>query len=422
MPNLDKTAAEKLLKRQYGVGALNVYDISTPFLSQIVKTFNLGGERFERYVPLSSGLGVGTTRDGTVPTANPWKMDRLYLEPIENLASVKLSRTLKYATQSKEHAYVSAQGDYVKRGVEGFRNNTERQLIGTGDGKLGAIESGSTVTVNGGGSYTFDLDPATFIEANFEEGYLVNIGSGNTDLFSIEELDPDELNDGAAPTMTVQLKSGSYVPLAGDEIFMQGSEGNDIFGLRGICKATTGSLYGVPVGRRWKSWYKSVSTTITPAMLDEVILGVHRRCGQAPNLILTSYQQWRILKSTLEGMKRYNTEMITPRFNMKDLQQKFIEKAATGRLGFKAMVYDGPFGSAPILISRYVRKDEMFFLNTSKDGMELMHQKGGGWHDDDGTVFLREAGKTNYEARYGFDMQSFISPPHHGCLDGLLTV
>ena len=419
MGELNMSNAAKLLKRQYGPGALNTYDVSTPLLSQIKKTFNLEGERFEEYVPLSQGGGRGSTQSGVVPTASPWKMDKAYFDSIESMSVVKLKRTLMYATKG-EGAWVDAQAESVKRGVLLFRNNAERQVMGDGTGTLGTIKSGSSVTDNGGGNYTLLMVASTFVEANFEEGDLVNIGTGSTDQFLVEEVDGDEENEYTAPSITVTRKSGNKVPAASDAVFMQGSENNDMQGLRGILTATVGTIYGIPVSRRWKGFYiANYGKGVNVDLMDRTMLGVHRKCGQAPNLIVTSYTQWRLLKSTLEGLKRYESTTITPRFNVPKVQGDLMKEAKSGRLGFKAILYDGPFGSAPVIISRFCRRDEMFFLNS--EYMEIKHMRGFGWHDEDGTVFLREVGKTNYEARYGGDMEFWCPPTFHGYVDGLST-
>jgi len=418
MAELNPSNAAALLKRQYGPGALNTYDISTPLLSQVKKTFNLDGERFEDYIPLSGGGGRGTTQDGTVPTANKWKMDKAFFTSVENMSAVKLKRTLIYQTKG-DGAWVDAQAEVVKRGVILFRNNTERQIMGTGDGVLGKMKTSGTFTESPAGTFTCDLDSTTFIEANFEEGDLVNVGTGNKDQFEVDTVIPDESNEYANPQIILIRKTGAQVPASAMNIYMQGSEGNDMFGARQILSATSGSLYGVPVQRRWKGFFVSATSGINVDIMDRIMLGVHRRCGESPNLIVTSYTQWRLLKATLEGLKRYDTTTITPRFNMPSMQKDLMKEALSGRLGFKALVYDGPFGSAPVIISRFCRKDEMFFFNSER--MELKHMRGFGWHDDDGTVFLREAGKTNYEARYGGDMQFWLPPTFHGYLNTLPT-
>lgn len=420
MGQLDGVTGLKALKKQYGQGALNTYDISTPLLSQVKKTFNLEGEAFEDYVPLSIGGGRGATTSGVVPTSNVWKMNRVSYTSVENLSTVKLKRTYKYQTKGNG-AWIDGQGELIKRGVIQFRNNIERQLMGgTGSGALGSIKSATTVTDNGSGSYTFYLTPSTFIEANWEEGDLVNIGTGSLDLFEVTELVPDEANEYASPTLTVQRKSGNQIPTAGMSIFMQGSEGNEMFGARQILTATSGSLYSIPVQRRWKSFYVSnYGKGINTDLIDQMCLGVHRKCGDVPNMGVLSHTQWRLLKSTMEHLKIYETTTITPRFNVPKAQEGLMNQAKTGRLGFKAILYDSPFGSIPFVISRFCRNDELFLFNT--EHLELKHMRGFGWHDDDGTVWMRENGKTNYEARYGGDMQAWIAPPYHAYVDGLST-
>lgn len=420
MGQLDAVSGLKGLKKQYGTGALNTYDISTPMLSQVRKTFNLDGEAFEDYLPLSVGGGRGTTQAGIVPTSETWKMDKVTYGTIENLSSVKLKRTFKYQTKGNG-AWFEGQGELIKRGVIQFRNNTERQVMGgTNSGALGSVEAATAVTDNGGGSYTFDLTPSTFVEANWEEGDLVNIGTGSVDQFRIADVIPDAVAEYANPTITVSRKTGNQIPVAGMSIFMQGSEGNDIFGARQILTATTGSLYGVPVSRRWKSFYVSnYGKGINCDLIDQMVLGVHRTCGEVPNLGVIPHTQWRLLKSTLEGLKMYETTTITPRFNVPKAQKGLMDQAKTGRLGFKAIVYDSPFGSIPFVISRFCKQSEIFLFNTEQ--MELKHMRGFGWHDDDGTVWMREAGKTNYEARYGGDMNLWLPPTFHAYADGMTT-
>jgi hypothetical protein len=78
-----------------------------------------------------------------------------------------------------------------------------------------------------------------------------------------------------------------------------------------------------------------------------------------------------------------------------------------------------PEGAIPVIASRFVPADEMFFLND--DHIEL-HLRPGGmeWFDEDGTVFLRETGDS-YEARYGGYGQTFINPHFQGYLHTLAT-
>lgn len=417
MAELNMVNAQKLMKLQYGQGALNVYDVSTPVLSQIKKEFNLEGEKFSDYVPLSQGGGRGTTQTGVVPTPSVWKMDRVEFDSIENLSVVKLKRTAMYASKG-EGAWVDAQAELVRRGVLLFRNNTERQIMGDGTGKLIRIATSGTISTSDSITYTVPIEASTFVQANIEEGDIVNVGSGSSAQWSVVTLNPDESGGEASPTLTITLLNGSKVPALGDWVYMQGSENNDIQGLRGILSATSGSLYNIPYQRKWSSYNKiSYGKGISVKLLDDLFFGVHKKTGEAPNLGICDYTQYNLLKSTLESLKRYDATTIVPRFNMPKAQSGLVAEAMAGRLGFKAMVYDSPFGSVPIVISRFCRKDEFFLVNTNY--MTLKHMRGFGWHDEDGTVWLRETGKTNLEARYGGDMEGYYPPPFHAYANGL---
>ena len=50
-----------------------------------------------------------------------------------------------------------------------------------------------------------------------------------------------------------------------------------------------------------------------------------------------------------------------------------------------------------------------------------MHAPDFGWHDEDGTVFMRRDASLQYQARYGGLIQIYINPHFHGVLDELST-
>ena len=126
---------------------------------------------------------------------------------------------------------------------ESFDNSIARQLFGNGTGSLGVIQ---TVTTNAPGDYTLLITSSSWIEANWVLKDLLNVGSG-TSLFLITELDLD------ARTVRVVRKDGADVPLAALHLYKQKSKDNEMMGLKGICEGVSGSLYGVPVGYRWKA-------------------------------------------------------------------------------------------------------------------------------------------------------------------------
>lgn len=126
---------------------------------------------------------------------------------------------------------------------ESFSNQISRQFFGDGTGSLGII---SSVTTNAPGDYSIIVTAATFIQANWVMNDLTNVSTG-TSLFLTTDIDLD--------TRTVRLirQNGTDVPLAGQHIYKQKSKDNEMEGLKLIADATSGSLYGVPVGYRWKA-------------------------------------------------------------------------------------------------------------------------------------------------------------------------
>lgn len=124
---------------------------------------------------------------------------------------------------------------------QSFQENIARQFFGDGTGELGEI---SVVVTNSPGNYTVTISAASWIEAHWIENDLLNVAS-STDLFLLDSIDLDTRE------LTIIRQNGSHVPLVGEKIYKQKSKDNEMFGLKGVCDTTSGSLYGVPVGYRW---------------------------------------------------------------------------------------------------------------------------------------------------------------------------
>lgn len=387
------TEASNLFKIKYKELSENVYNSANVLLGRAKKSYNFTGKQILQPIPQSFAGGVGS---GSLPTSNTAIYEDAVILSKKLYATVEVDREAIKASMSDEGAFVQATKEVAKKGVESWMRNMSRILFHDGTGSLGTIDAGG-VTDNGGGNYTLNISDATFKEANFEERDLVNIESGNTDLFEIQSVDPENKN------IVVQRITGSQVPVAADVIFMQGSENNDPSGLKGVLDATSGSQYSIPVGRRWKAYQlAAASATISPDLMNKVMLGVEKQCGKAPNLIITSYKQFEKLLNVLEDQKRYPLD---PRSeNLK------------GKISFNGIEFMSTRGPVGIFAERFCEDDRMYFLNDNH--IEIHHRPDFGWFDDDGTVFLRTTGD-QYEARYGGYLQVYIQPPFHGVLTGL---
>jgi hypothetical protein len=402
------------MKTKYGKVSDNVYNSATPLLSRINRTKNFVGEDMKFPVPSGYIGGVGS---GSLPTAGTSNAQKASVTTKKVYARVEIARQLMKQASKKEGAFVKALGHLMGKGVESYVRNTSRMIFGLGDGSLG-IGNAATDNVSGVGSVA-DPYVVTLLKAdtqnklaNFEIRDLVNIKSETTDLeiVALSETSTKILISlvGSSARLDVIGDTGTPAPfIATDIIYMQGSKDNDIHGLREICDATSGTKYGITIGYRWQSFQKAAgSVAISEDLISECVLGVHKQCGQAPDLIVTSYKQWRKLSDILGDRKRMN---LSPRFGSKKLKEV---------VSHSALAAVSPFsGEIPIVIDRFCEDDRMYFLNTKH--IIMHHAPDHGWFDEDGTIFMRKADDDAYEARYGGYKELFIAPPFQGVLTGL---
>ena len=130
--------------------------------------------------------------------------------------------------------------------------NMSRILFADGTGALADGDNATNVSGTGslGDPYIVRLAADTK-DANIEERDLVNVDT-ETDNLEVLAYDPatqDVSLVGSSATLAGLTGSG---PFAGT-LHMQGSKDNDPEGLKGILDATSGTNYGISVGRRWHS-------------------------------------------------------------------------------------------------------------------------------------------------------------------------
>jgi len=383
-----------LFKIKYGKLSENVYNSANVLMARQVKRYDFTGKQMFIPVPTSFTGGVGS---GTLPTPNFSQVEDANLFAKRVYARIEIDREAMKASANDEGAFVRATKWQVQKGVESYMRNASRILFGTGDGVLGTIDAGG-VTDNGGGQYDLVISDASWNEANFEEQDYVNIGSGSSDLLEIIEVVP------ATKVVRVQRITGSVVPAPADDIFMQGSENNDPQGLKGVLDFSSGSLYGVNYSRRWSAAREDVGGAgLTTDKMNEVMLEVQRRSGKVPNMIVTSFTQFRKLLNLLEDQKQY---IVEPR--MPELK---------GKISFKGIEFMSTAGAIPVFPERFCDEDRMYFINDNY--MNCYHRPGFGWFSEDGTVLLRSANTDSYEARYGGYYENYIVPSFLGGLVGL---
>ena len=388
------TSATNLFKINYYKRSDNMYNSENVIAGRTINKNDFTGKSRFIATPMSFSGGVGS---GSLPTANVGNYGDALITAKKVYATCEVDRESIKASMDNEGAFVKATQETVKKTVESYMRNKSRILFGDGTGTVGTIDANATGTA---AAPVVIISEATWKAANFEEKDYLNVDSG-TDLFEVISV--------VESTRTVTLaRIGGAVDLtatgAGSVLYMQGSKDNDPMGLKGIVQATSGTLYNIAYQRRWQSVVSDANGAgITSDRMSSVMLDVERKSGKIPNLIVTSYVQFRKFISQLEDQKKYNIE---PR-----------AKELVGKISFSGIEFMSVKGPVPVVVDRFCEDNVMYFLNDNY--IECHHRPGFGWFDDDGTVFLRKSSSDAYEARYGGYYQNFIIPTYQGCLINL---
>jgi hypothetical protein len=403
MATFNLTDASALFKSKYGKLSENVYNSANVLLGRMKKEYSFVGKEMKVPVPNSFAGGVGS---GSLPTANPADYGDATITAKKVYAVCQIDRESIKAAMGNEGAFVDATKHTIQKTVESWSRNASRILFGNSDGVLGV----STAAAAGGSAAapTIVVSTATWKEANFEENDYVNIGSSNN-AYSTSNV--WEITGVAPSTRTITLAriSGS-VDLTGDTaaktVYLQNSKDNDPMGLKYVCDATSSTLYGISVARRWQATQQDASSAgITTDRINQLMLEVQRKSGKVPDLIVTSFTQYRKIMNMLEDQKQY---VVDPR--SADLK---------GKLSFKGLEFMSAAGAVGIFPERFCEDDRLYALNTNY--ITAYHRPDMGWFEDDGTVFLREASSDAYGARYGGYYQNFIVPSFQGVITSLAT-
>lgn len=389
MAQFSLTTASNLFKTKYGKLSENVYNSANVLLGRVKKSYEFVGDQVFIPVPTSFQGGVGS---GSLPTANVADYGKALITSKKVYAVVQIDREAIKASMNDEGAFVRATKHVVEKGVESWMRNMSRILFNDGTGALGTLNANATGTA---AAPVCVISAATWKEANFEENDFINFGSDSS-VFEVLSVVPS--------TRTVNLSriSGSLdLTTSGSGLiaYMQNSKDNDPEGLKGVLDATSGSKYNIAIARRWQAaQLDAAGAGITTDRINELMLEIQRKSGKVPNLILTSFKQYRKILNLLEDQKQYIVEPRSPELK--------------GKISFKGLEFMSAAGAVAIFPERFCEDDRLYALNDNY--IEIMHRPDFGWFDDDGVVFLRDANSDSYSARYGGYLQVFIVPSFHG--------
>jgi len=383
-----------LFKTKFGKLSENAYNSANVMLGTIKKEYDFVGEDMKMATPTFFSGGVGS---GSLPTPNPASAVKATITAKRVYATTQIQREAIKASMTSEGAFVDGMKWNVQKTTEAYNRNASRILFGNGTGALGTAAANATGTAI---APVIVITAATWVEGHWEENDYINWGT-DASVFNITAVTP------STRSITMARISGTLdltAAGAGLIAYMQNSKDNDPQGLKGVCDATTGNLYGVAVARRWQATQiAAAGAGISEDVMNELILKIQYKCGKAPKVLMTSFTQYRKILNFLEDHKIYNVE---PRSN--DLK---------GKISFKGLSYISDAGEIGIFADRMCDDDRMYAVNT--DFIWSKHRPDFGWFDDDGTVFLRLANDDSYEARYGGYYENYIIPSFQGVVTGL---
>jgi hypothetical protein len=403
MATWDSTVETNLMKVKYGKLIDKQFNKSNILFARAKKKEDFVGSQIE--FPVENAFSGGVSA-GSLPTAGSANPRKCILTSKSVYATVAVDRQSMKAARTDEGSFVRFTVYPVKKATESFNRNLARMFYGDESGAL-AFGDGAT-NVSGAGSvgdpYVVTFAAATVME-NIEINDILNYNAESSELL-VQDVDLTAKTADLVGTSTgLAALSASGPVLISVAVYMQKSKDNEMQGLLGAVDAQSGTLYNIPISRRWKSYVKdAASAAISTDLMNDVVLNVKKQSGKSPKLIVTSYNQFIKFLNLLEDQKVYNLPARDKKF-----------KASVSFSGIEFMSADGPIAVFP---DRFCPDEKMYFLND--DHIEY-HLRPGGfeWFDEDGTVFLRQASADAYDARYGGYGQLFINPHFQGLLDNL---
>lgn len=407
------TSEANLMKIKYGKLKEKQFNQDNKVLSQLKIIKDFVGSEIKAPVELSIGGGISA---GTLGTASVNKFASVSLTAKKLYGTIKIDSETMQAAKTDEGAFVRMTVKPVKTLMKSFNRNLERMIVRgdvTGTGALiTGNASNSNVTVSGS-TYTVSFDAAsTYYESDaspFEEGDYLNVNSETTDLL-IDSVTTTATSVVLTLTGTssrlATLAAGPNPFGASDKLYMENSKDKELFGLDGILNAASSTLYGITVGRRWQAFQKAAgSVDISTDLINEVVIGMINKCGEKPDAIVCGLKQYVKILNMLEDKKSY------------DVRARY-----DADISFETIFVNSPMGKIPVILNRFMKETQIFFLNNEHIELHL-RPEGFGWLDQDqkGTIFARDNSNRDdsYIADYGGYGQLLVNPNFQGILTGL---
>lgn len=387
----------------------DMFNSENVVLAKIKRNDVFTGDQALISVPTSFGGGRGS---GVIPRANATNYAKMLIVAKKTYALIEIDNEAIKASQDDEGAFVRLSKEPVKRGVQSWQGNASRMLFNdsitsNGNGRLGSFSGSQSLAATD--TYDVTITVASWKQANWETKDYVNVNT-NSAVFEVTAVTPS-----TRVVRLVQIDGSTFdlsaIGAGTHNVYMQNSRNNDATGLRGALLATSSTLYNINVGYRWQSpsQIAAASAGITPDLLNQQMLDVKYAFGETPDMMVTSFVQYRKLLNQLEDQKRY---MIVESRN----------SGPRGKFSFQALEFMSDVGPIPVVAERFVEDDTFYCLNS--DFIEMHARPDGGWVEDPtlgGSIFRLSPTNDTWQARYAVYFEFGIVPTAHGIITGLST-
>jgi hypothetical protein len=329
------------------------------------------GRRAVLSLHVSRNAGVGSRAEGgTLPTAGRqgYREERV---PVKyHYGRIQINGPVIRAMKSDRGSFVRAVQSETKGVINDLRRQINRQCFNDANQAIAQCATSTTTT-------TINLTASTAVQRRqLEVGMLIDIGTvaNPTAVASAREV----LSVGSS---TVVISGGNVTTAATDYIFLAGSAGHELTGLRQIVDSS-GTLFNVnpatvPVWVSHVSANSGTPRTVTEVLLEQVIDEVDIVGGKAPNFAVASHGVVRNYVAQLQTTKRHT--------NTVDFKG-----------GFKGVEIVMPQTTVGLVSDRDCPNNTLFFLNTEHLCIHEMSD----WEfmQEDGAVLSRVSNQDAYEA------------------------
>lgn len=328
------TNADNALKSVYlDVVSDRLNNYVNPFFAAIERsTVDVVGKDVKKLVidGFNGGVGAGE-EDGDLPSAIGNKYVQ-FNSSLKNLYGViEISDKAVRASENGAGAFVNLLNAEMDGLLKASAFNFGRMLFGDGTGLLSYIPLAGEMGV--------------LVEhpENFTPGIRVDVVDGNGKIIDGYE---------GVTVSTVNREGGSIgfaeypeaeSTIGGGYIYIHGTRGGELTGLKAIFDTTRETLYGVKRANNplMQPYVDDGTDALTELKIQKALDKIEERSGSAPNMIICSY-----------GVRRALQEILSSEFK----NSPIMELAG----GYKAISYNG----IPIVADRFCPAKTMYLLNT----------------------------------------------------------